>query len=529
MGLSFCNIENNRKKTTFKRENSTKSEKIKNNKPKKEEENKRNSSENAAINIGKTIKKNEKKIKIDIKKSNVFESYIPSLNTHKNCYILCPKCKMLFPDITKFSYDNNKNDFKIDYKCKCSKNLGQSYLLDFINPNRPSELNKRFNEFESKKLVNEAKKKNGFQGSKMLESAIKCSLDMNGAAPPASIINPINMSNLKVSQLNPFKEKEGEKENKKQKPINKKEIIISERFPQRVISEENSEYTCIKTFNKNARISSLIQLDSGDLASGSYDCIICIWDIEEPSGSQYKKEFQEIGTILCLLEFKPGYLLAGTNYNYISLWNLDSKDSNNPEYRFLGHELWVNSLAKCDETKFASCSNDKNIIIWDYNEKKEINRIEAHDDCVLTLIKLKNELLCSGGADSLIKVWNWKNGKCIYKFEGFRTWIRDICQFNDNTILICSGNEITVCKNYQFIKVLNEHKHDVRNICIINEEYFASASFDNTIKIWNINDFTCEQTLEGHTSNVINIIKLKGTENLASSSCDETIKIWSKD
>ena len=61
------------------------------------------------------------------------------------------------------------------------------------------------------------------------------------------------------------------------------------------------------------------------------------------------------------------------------------------------------------------------------------------------------------------------------------------------------------------------------------KNYFASASFDNTIKIWNINFLNCEQTLEGHSSNVVNIIKLKGSTNLASCSTDNTIKIWKKD
>ena len=37
----------------------------------------------------------------------------------------------------------------------------------------------------------------------------------------------------------------------------------------------------------------------------------------------------------------------------------------------------------------------------------------------------------------------------------------------------------------------------------------AKKSFDNTIKIWEINSLNCVQTLEGHTSNVINVIKLK--------------------
>ena len=116
----------------------------------------------------------------------------------------------------------------------------------------------------------------------------------------------------------------------------------------------------------------------------------------------------------------------------------------------------------------------------------------------------------------------------LYYFEGYENWIRCLSQFDDQTFLVGSEKSISIWKNQQTIAYLSEHQKDVRDLCIIDKNYFASASFDNTIKIWNMNTFTCEQTLEGHTSNVINVIKLKGSDDLASCSSDQTIKIWKK-
>ena len=59
----------------------------------------------------------------------------------------------------------------------------------------------------------------------------------------------------------------------------------------------------------------------------------------------------------------------------------------------------------------------------------------------------------------------------------------------------------------------------------MDDDHFASGSFDNTIKIWDLNTFESNQTLEGHKSPVICVIKLKGNK-LASCSNDKTIKIW---
>ena len=481
----------------------------------------------------------KKKIKI-LKKSNLLISYNPELKIENNFYIVCPSCKLLFPSIKKYEYDSDKKDFMISYSCKCnsSDKLSKSLFINFINRNKPFEKNEQFNESKiARKLKEEIEHKEDFQGKEILSSALKNSISINNAAPPASVNKSIKESNLiksfypnfKANPLCAIKEEEEEKEAKNKQ---KKEVIFSQAIWQMGEEQENKEkseykeYTCVKTFQKNARIASLIELQSGFLASGSYDCTICIWDINQPEGSLYVKEFQEDGIVICLMEFKPNILLAGTNNNYISVWDLNSKNKDSISI-FIGHERWVNALVKCNEEVFASCSNDKCIITWDYYKKKQIRKINAHNDCILALIKLSDGSLCSGGADLITKIWNWKTGECLFTLEGYNNWIRCICQFDEQTLLVGSENIITIWKNNkEIIAFLSEHQHDVRNICAINKKYFASASFDNTIKIWDINELDCVQTLKGHTSNVTNVIKLKGRDVLASCSTDYTIKIW---
>ena len=546
------NLEEDNKEISIKkkqnRKKEDKNENIRDIKKKKEnEKNNENGNRNENNNF-KKIKENieDKKKEIEESKNkNLMKSYIPKLKIENNFYIVCPTCKFLFPTIKKFDYDPKEKDFQILYTCKCnpSSKLSKSNFLNFINFNRPLEINENFNESKmAKKLLQAAKENEDFPGKDISCNALKQSIYVNGAAPPASINKSIKDSNIiksmfpkfKASVLNPIKE---EKEGKKN---SNREVIISHAFSESSKNEEedevaeeeekkenldNMKYTCDKTFQKNARISSLIELESGYLATGSYDCKICIWDINKPSGTIYEREFQEMGIIICLLEMKPNYLLAGTNNNYISLWNLNSENKS-PEFYFFGHNLWVNCLVKCNEEIFASCSNDKSIMTWNFTKKQRILRFNAHDDCVLSLIKLKNGNLCSGGADLLIKIWNWKTGECLSKLEGYNNWIRCICQLNDKILLIGSENIITIWENQQVKAYLTDHEHDVRDICVINENYFASGSFDNTIKIWETKEFNCIQTLKGHNSNVIKIIKLKGTNNLASCSTDYTLKIW---
>jgi WD40 repeat protein len=54
----------------------------------------------------------------------------------------------------------------------------------------------------------------------------------------------------------------------------------------------------------------------------------------------------------------------------------------------------------------------------------------------------------------------------------------------------------------------------------------VSGSVDITIKIWNPNDGTLKQTLNGHT-NWVNALATLPNGDIVSGSSDKTIKIWS--
>lgn len=284
--------------------------------------------------------------------------------------------------------------------------------------------------------------------------------------------------------------------------------------------------------DKNDKIVSLIQLESGDIATGSYNSQVRIWDIKT---GQCILSFHELGNVLCLLEFKPDQLLAGTSENNIGLWYLNeikkkTKYDNHPPdsvFNFLNHTLYVNCLVKYNDKWFASASNDTTIIMWDYFKREQVFELQSNKS-ILSLIKLNDGKLCSGGEDLTIKIWDVNNRTCIKTLLGHEKWIRCLCQLSDGTLLSGGDDEnIKIWTNYDFdcIGTLSGHNHAVRTICQIDNKYFASGSFDNRIIIWDIQDMKYCSELRGHSSNVICIIKLKDNR-LCSCSTDGTVKIW---
>lgn len=79
--------------------------------------------------------------------------------------------------------------------------------------------------------------------------------------------------------------------------------------------------------------------------------------------------------------------------------------------------------------------------------------------------------------------------------------------------------------------VLNSHGQDVKKVVWHpNKDVLASASYDNTIKMYAENvldsDWDCTATLASHTSTVWSISFDADGERLASCSDDRTVKIW---
>ncbi|CAP61094.1 uncharacterized protein PODANS_3_640, partial [Podospora anserina S mat+] len=59
-----------------------------------------------------------------------------------------------------------------------------------------------------------------------------------------------------------------------------------------------------------------------------------------------------------------------------------------------------------------------------------------------------------------------------------------------------------------------------------DSKWIASGSDDHTIKIWNLETGSCQQTLEGHSDSVRSVVFSPDSKWIASGSGDRTIKIW---
>lgn len=89
-------------------------------------------------------------------------------------------------------------------------------------------------------------------------------------------------------------------------------------------------------FNFNiTKFNQIIELFSGQIATGSYDNTIKIWNIFT---FECEKTIHEKGNVFYLLQYKHNLLLSGTDKNIIHLWEINNPN-NNSLCEYKGHSL----------------------------------------------------------------------------------------------------------------------------------------------------------------------------------------------
>ncbi|EJS42684.1 utp13p [Saccharomyces arboricola H-6] len=178
-----------------------------------------------------------------------------------------------------------------------------------------------------------------------------------------------------------------------------------------------------------------------------------------------------------------------------------------------GHEDLLNSLdATEDGLWIATASKDNSAILWKYNEETGKFSIYAkyvgHSSAV-TAVGLPNvmskgypEFLLTASNDLTVK--KWKVPKPT------------------------SAMDVHVIKVSEYTR--HAHEKDINALSVSpNDSIFATASYDKTCKIWNLENGELEATLANHKRGLWDVSFCQYDKLLATASGDKTVKIWSLD
>ena len=101
---------------------------------------------------------------------------------------------------------------------------------------------------------------------------------------------------------------------------------------------------------------------------------------------------------------------------------------------------------------------------------------------------------------------------------------------DDKTLISASGDEFIFFWNMDDGSVkqrLSGHTGTVRWLQLTrNENFLFSGSYDNSLKMWEVATGKCLATFKGHGSDVTGVLLNHAETRLFSGSSDKTIKMW---
>ena len=192
-------------------------------------------------------------------------------------------------------------------------------------------------------------------------------------------------------------------------------------------------------------------------------------------------------------------------------------------------ELFINNFTKVNE-KYKNLINymEQKISNFDelYNNRNFINHLQykkLEEIKPVTLDEIKPVTL-----DEVLlqRVKLCKIDKKILRLHTNN--IKKIISYDNNTKYItCSPDKTIIIRNSEdnkIIGILADNKEAAWDILLLKNGKLATSQ-DKIIKIWNLTNFNCEQTLIGHSGWVFSLLELPNSM-LLSGSHDSTIGVW---
>ncbi|KAH7061013.1 quinon protein alcohol dehydrogenase-like superfamily, partial [Paraphoma chrysanthemicola] len=120
---------------------------------------------------------------------------------------------------------------------------------------------------------------------------------------------------------------------------------------------------------------------------------------------------------------------------------------------------------------------------------------------------------------------------CLQTLEGHSDSVKSVAFSHDSARLASASSDNTVkiwdASSGACLQTLEGHSDSVKSVAFSHDSArLASASDDSTVKIWDASSGACLQTLEGHSDSVKSVAFSHDSARLASASSDSTVKIW---
>ena len=213
----------------------------------------------------------------------------------------------------------------------------------------------------------------------------------------------------------------------------------------------------------------------------------------------------------------------------------------NKEYEIvtprIGYYMKSKNIARIFKEKcplFAAGGEEKIINLFS-NSLEHMGYFSGHKERILCLCAISNKILASGSGDKNIKIWNIEDRSIMSTLSGHTKGVSALCNVKKGVLvsgswdrsLIIWSKSTSKSSIYSHRQVLRGHKSDIKGILRLNNREIVSGEFNGDLMTWNIDQGLCLRHIPCLSGFCDHLIQMKQhMRRDAVVSYNEKVRVW---
>jgi WD40 repeat protein len=298
--------------------------------------------------------------------------------------------------------------------------------------------------------------------------------------------------------------------------------------------EYNPRPTLLKTLDGHTSfvMSVSVTQDGRRAVSGSADQTVQVWDLETGSCLRVLKGHAgAVNSVSVTADGSCAVSGSGTkpgDDNTVRVWGLEEGVC----LRVLeGHTDAVFAVCVTPDGRYAvSGSWDRTLRVWDLKMGACLHVLKGHLSSVWSVsVTPDGRRAVSGSVDKTLRVWDLETGACLQVLKGHTGGVKAVAVTPDGRCAVSASRDETLrvwnLETASCSRVLEGHKKETVSISVTPDGQYAVSAGLGFLRVWDLETGECKSILEGHLP-AASVAVIPGGRYAISASYDSTLRLW---